>query len=322
MAEFYEDDDNPSEEPLDENLEPEETEVTTPEMEDVLAGEESPSAAPEETFDTEESREEIEEEEEGQEEMEETMPREIVVPGQVLGQKSKDLLSGYGTVTAPSGIISLYVGFLQQRGKYLNVIPFKGRYIPHVGDKVIGKIFDKNVVLWKIDINSPYISILRPSDAGDSDRGNRRPERGGRGGGQEVRRRFDRGGKKEDTSAMNVGDIIIAKVLRFDRTTEPALTTVGPDLGLIRGGFLIDITVPKIPRLIGKSGSMIKLLNSLTTCKIFVAQNGVVWVKGRKPEDERIIIKAIRKIESEAHTVGLTDRVKEFIDNELKNLNN
>ena len=320
MAEFHEDDDNHGEEPLNETGEPEQEELTNPEMEEAPDSEESPAATPEEPMDAEEAPEEFEEEEEGQDEM---IPREIVVPGQILGQKSKDLLSGYGTVTAPSGnIISLYVGFLQKRGKYLNVIPFKGRYLPHVGDKIIGKIFDKNVVLWKIDISSPYVSILRPSDAGDPNRGDRRPDRGGRNGGQEVRRRFDRGGKKEDTSSLNVGDIIIAKVLRFDRTTEPALTTVGPDLGLIRGGFLIDISVPKIPRLIGKSGSMIKLLNSLTTCKIFVAQNGVVWVKGKKPEDERIIIKAIRKIESEAHTIGLTDRVKEFIDSELKNLNN
>nr|MDO8112930.1 KH domain-containing protein [Candidatus Sigynarchaeota archaeon] len=167
-----------------------------------------------------------------------------------------------------------------------------------------------------------YVAILRPGDAGDADRGNRRPDYGGRGGGgpPQVRRRFDRGGKKEDTTMYNVGDIIIAKVLKFDRTTEPTLTTVGPDLGPIRGGFLVEIPVPKIPRLIGKSGSMIKLLNGLTGCKIFVAQNGVVWIKGRRTEEERIILKAIKKIENEAHIVGLTDRVKEFIETEMKKL--
>jgi exosome complex component RRP4 len=252
--------------------------------------------------------------------------REVVTPGQVLGAKGKDLLSGFGTVTDPKGnIISLYIGFLQKRGKYVNVIPFKGRYIPRVGDKIIGKVVDKNVVLWKLDINAPSVAILRAGDAGDADRGRREYGGGGGGGGgrggpPEVRRRFDRGGKKEDTSQFGVGDTIIAKVLKYDRTTEPGLTTVGPDLGQIRGGFLLEIAVPKIPRLIGKAGSMIKLLNTLTSCKIFVAQNGVVWIKGRKVEEERILIKAIKKIEEEAHTVGLTDRVKEFVENEIKKL--
>ncbi|NMC05755.1 MAG: RNA-binding protein [Candidatus Lokiarchaeota archaeon] len=260
------------------------------------------------------------EDEGGQEEM---GTREVVTPGQVLGAKSKDLSPGFGTVTDPKGnIISLYVGFMQKRGKYVNVIPFKGRYVPRVGDKVIGTVVDKNVVLWKLDINAPSVAILRAGDAGDGDRGRRDYGGGGgrgeRGGPPQVRRRFDKGSKKDDTSQFNVGDTIIAKVLKYDRTTEPTLTTVGPELGQIRGGFLMDIAVPKIPRLIGKAGSMIKLLNTLTSCRLFVAQNGIVWIKGRKIEEERILIKAIKKIESEAHTIGLTDRVKEYVENEMK----
>nr|MDO8117542.1 exosome complex protein Rrp4 [Candidatus Sigynarchaeota archaeon] len=231
---------------------------------------------------------------------------------------NQDHLSGYGTIMDPHGnIISLYIGFTQNRGKYVNVIPFKGRYMPHVGDKVIGKIVDKNVVLWKLDINAPTQAILKPMDAGEDNRFNRYNDRGNRGGPQ-MRKRFDRGGKKEDTSQYNVGDMVIAKVLRFDRMTEPALTTVGPDLGSIKGGFLTEISVPKIPRLIGKGGSMIRLLNSLTTCKVFVAQNGIVWIKGRNVEEERAILKAIKKIEVEAHTTGLTDRIKEFVTTEIR----
>ncbi|MFX0099389.1 MAG: KH domain-containing protein [Candidatus Hodarchaeota archaeon] len=243
--------------------------------------------------------------------------REIVVPGQIVGKKDPDTLSGYGTITDKEGrIVSLYIGFMQKRGKYINVVPFKGRYIPHVGDKVIGKVVDKNVVLWKLDINSPYVAILRPSDdSSDRGRGRDRGDRGGRGGHDQRRSRRPQG--KGDTSTYNVGDLLIAKVIKFSRTTEPSLTTVGPDLGKIKGGFITNIAVPKIPRLIGKSGSMIKLLNSLTSCKIFVAQNGIVWIRGKNPSDERLLVKAIRKIEREAHTRGLTDRVKEFIQSQL-----
>lgn len=243
--------------------------------------------------------------------------REVVVPGQVIGVRNNDQYSGFGTITdSNNNIVSLYVGFKQHRGKYLNVVPFKGNYIPHVGDKVIGKIVDKNVVLWKLDINSPYIGILRPSDTSSPQ--DRRSNYRGK---SQLRRRFSKGRRRNDTSLYDTGDLVIAKILKYDRTSEPSLTTVGPDLGKIKGGFLTDISVPKIPRLIGKSGSMIKMLNSLTSCKIFVAQNGVVWIKGKNPKEERVILKAVKKIENEAHTMGLTDRIKEFVKEELAKIN-
>nr|MDO8083671.1 exosome complex protein Rrp4 [Candidatus Sigynarchaeum springense] len=312
MSEFHEEGGSKNEIPEDEHYEEDLADSNT------FDEEEHPDSEDHGKAPIEEGPEKFGGEEEGG--LEESGTREVVTPGQVLGAKSKDLLPGFGTVADPKGnIISLYVGFLQKHGKYVNVIPFKGRYTPRVGDKVIGKIVDKNVVLWKLDINAPCVAILRAGDAGEGDRGRREYGGGGsKGGSPQVRRRFDRGGKKEDTSQYNVGDTIIAKVLKYDRTTEPSLTTVGPDLGPIRGGFIMDIAVPKIPRLIGKAGSMIKLLNTLTSCKLFVAQNGVVWIKGRKIDEERLLIRAIKKIENEAHTVGLTDRVKEFVESEMK----
>jgi exosome complex component RRP4 len=324
MAEFHEETDFPDENNAEENRAEEEEDLF---KEPVLDSEESsPPAEPAPESDREDAEEfQRSEEEESQrseeEEPEEGGVREVVIPGQVLGVKGKDMLPGYGSIADQNGnIIALFVGFQHRHGKYVNVQPFKGRYIPHIGDKVIGKIVDKNVVIWKLDMNSPYVGILRPGDTSDeSDRYRGRNDRGGaQGGNPQMRRRFDKGQKRDDTNQYNVGDIICAKVLRFDRTTEPALTTVGPDLGIIKEGYLSEIAVPKIPRLIGKNGSMIKLLNSLTSCKIFVAQNGIVWLKGKKPSDERVILRAIRKIEEEANTTGLTDRIKEFIEQEMQ----
>ncbi|MHA1681698.1 MAG: exosome complex RNA-binding protein Rrp4 [Promethearchaeota archaeon] len=241
-----------------------------------------------------------------------TRNRDIVTPGTVVGTKDGDNLPGRGTIADENkNIIALYVGFLQKRGKYLNVIPFKGPYLPHVGDKVIGKIYDKNVVLYKLDINSPYIAILKPSDDARQQQSRDR--------GRDRYKSRTRSRSQPTTSKYSIGDIVIGMILKFDRTTEPSMTTVGPDLGPIKGGFLTEIAVPKIPRLIGKNGSMIKLLNNLTGCRVFVAQNGVVWVKGRDPRAERVVMKAVKLIEREAHTFGLTDRVKEFISGELNN---
>ncbi len=63
---------------------------------------------------------------------------------------------------------------------------------------------------------------------------------------------------------------------------------------------------------------MIKMLKDLTKSNIFVTQNGRIWLKSEDIAYERLLIDAIRKIEKEAHTVGLTDRMSEYIKNEKK----
>jgi exosome complex RNA-binding protein Rrp4 len=49
-----------------------------------------------------------------------------------------------------------------------------------------------------------------------------------------------------------------------------------------------------------------------------VTQNGRIWLKGVDIAHERLLIESIHKIASEAHTVGLTDRMQEYIINEKK----
>ena len=119
-------------------------------------------------------------------------------------------------------------------------------------------------------------------------------------------------------SRLKLWDILIVKVLSADRLNSPELTTVGKYLGKRRDGLVISIDPPKIPRVIGRSGSMIKMLKNLTNCNIFVTQNGRIWLKGEDITHERLLIDAIKKIEKEAHTVGLTDRMSEYIENEKK----
>ena len=91
-------------------------------------------------------------------------------------------------------------------------------------------------------------------------------------------------------------------------------------MGKFKGGIIVDIAPTKVPRLIGKKGSMINMIKDKTGCKIVVGQNGLVWVKG-KQDMEQIVKDTIKLIEKEAHTSGLTDRIKNrlclLIDGEL-----
>jgi exosome complex component RRP4 len=51
---------------------------------------------------------------------------------------------------------------------------------------------------------------------------------------------------------------------------------------------------------------------------MIVGQNGCIWFKGNNFEDEFLVLQAIEKIDREAHTTGLTDRVKEFLEEMVK----
>jgi exosome complex component RRP4 len=64
---------------------------------------------------------------------------------------------------------------------------------------------------------------------------------------------------------------------------------------------------------IGKNGSMIQMLKNMTGCRIYVGQNGRIWVDG---ELENIVraVKAITTIEEEAHSMGLTEKIKKLLE--------
>ncbi len=233
--------------------------------------------------------------------------RDLVVPGETLTEDIKTYLPGRGTIFNKdrTKIISLNIGLKKVKRNYINVIPLRGFYTPRPGDKVIALVTDKNPVKYICDINAKDRGILKPKNT--VARGKPRGYRGGA---------PDR--QNNSTEKYNIGDILIVKVLSADRLNKPELTTVGKYLGKRRDGLVITIDTPKIPRVIGREGSMIKMLKDLTKTNIFVCQNGRIWLKGENLAHERLLIDAIRKIEKEAHTVGLTDRMSEYIKNEKK----
>ncbi|MFX0020900.1 MAG: exosome complex RNA-binding protein Rrp4 [Candidatus Hermodarchaeota archaeon] len=233
--------------------------------------------------------------------------REVVVPGEVLTEDVSNFLPGRGTILNKerNKIISLNIGLKQIKKNYINVIPLRGFYTPRPGDKVIALVVDKNPVKYKCDINAKDFGQLKPKNTIKKGR-----TRGFRGGGPVQ--------DESSTEKFDIGDILIVKVLSADRLNKPELTTVGKYLGKKTGGIVITIDPPKIPRVIGRNGSMIKMLKNLTNCNIFVTQNGRIWLKGVDIANERLLIESIYKIASEAHTVGLTDRMQEYIINEKK----
>ncbi len=226
-------------------------------------------------------------------------PRELVVPGTLLAQGP--FKAGRGTFKEGSRIYSTVVGLVEVRGDLVRVIPLEGPYIPEVGDSVIGKIVDVKFSGWAVDIGSPYKAGLRVQDATDERIDLMRTD---------LRKIFD------------IGDVIYAKIKAYNEINQVDLMTKGMPFrgGPLRGGQIVEVTPSKVPRLIGKGGSMITMIKKLTSTRIVVGQNGWVWVSGHSSELERLAIAAIMKVNRESHTHGLTDRVKEFLMESLREL--
>jgi len=216
-------------------------------------------------------------------------PKQVVAPGELLAEG--DHLLGDNAYKIGTQIYSACIGILEVDGNRVFVVPLKGGYFPRAGDLVGGRIVDIGLSGWSVDIRAPYEAML-PASETPGPRGPRRHDL---------------------SSTFDVGDMVLAEVLDFDRTRDPLLTAKGPGLGKVSTGRVVEISAAKIPRLIGRKGSMISMLKNETRCQITVGQNGVVLVWGKSPEDERVAVEAIYMVEREAHTRGLTDRIREMI---------
>lgn len=87
------------------------------------------------------------------------------------------------------------------------------------------------------------------------------------------------------------------------------------DVRVFYGGEIIDVLAVKIPRVIGKQGSMLDTLKQGTNSNMIVGRNGRIWIKGGNLE---LAVRAIKKIEAEAHLSNLTNSIEEFLKSENK----
>lgn len=216
-----------------------------------------------------------------------SMSRELVLPGDVLDAGT--LKPGEGTYVQDGKIFAAMLGIKSVKSNFVNVIPLGGRYIPVPGDLIIGKVIDIGPSNWLVDIKSPYPAPLHVN---------------------EVPWRVEFG----DTARyLGVGDTLLAKVLSVDETKRVQVTMKEQGLRKLQGGQIVEIAHSKVPRVIGKNGSMIQMIKNHTNCRIFIGQNGRIWMDGNM-EDMVHAMRAIKMIDEGAQTLKLTERVKEFLE--------
>lgn len=213
----------------------------------------------------------------------------VVVPGEVLAD-DLGFIPGHGTYRQNQKILASRLGLTNIEGKVIKTIPLAGRYLPKRNDVVIGRVMDILVSGWRVDINSPYTAVLSSKETPEFIEKN-----------EDLTRYFD------------LDEYVVAKITNVTSQNLVDLTVRDQGLRKIRGGRILSVNTHKVPRIIGKKGSMVTMIKQATNCRIIVGQNGWIWVDG-EPDKENIAVQAIRKIEDESHLSGLTERIKEFLE--------
>jgi exosome complex component RRP4 len=219
-----------------------------------------------------------------------SIPREVVLPGDVLATDRTRV--GRGAFKDGETVLAAQLGVKALYRDQVAVIPLAGRYIPKSGDEVIGMVVDIMPTFWLVEINSPYPAPLYADespwkvDFGDTGR------------------------------YLNVGDLVLAEVSSVDFMKRVRLTMDGRGLRRLSGGQVIEVSHSKVPRIIGKGGSMIKMLKERSGCRIYVGQNGRIWLEG-EPGGIQLAVEAIRIVEENAHTHGLTERISNHLKERL-----
>ncbi len=184
-----------------------------------------------------------------------------------------DLAVAHYTCINNGSVVSKVVGVYDDERK--EIVPLEGAWHPRVGSSIVGIIASVGRNTCSIDLKHSSYGIL-------------------------VNDKMSRYSPK-------VGDVIESVVRSIERKNVPVMDRAR----LIDGSsWLVYVKPSKIPRVLGRNNSMLKQIEELTQTRIIVGLNGFVAISGKGINPA---VASIRKIESEAHTSGLTDKIKDML---------
>lgn len=215
--------------------------------------------------------------------------RKIVIPGEII-VSGEDYLPGEGAKREGVNVVASRFGLAEESGRVVKVIAITGAFVPRRNNVVIGRV--TNIVFngWIVDIDSSSNGFI-PIDESP---------------------RFIN--KNEMNQFLAIGDVVSAKIWSVN-TRGIDLSLDGKGLGKLEGGFIFRVSPNRVPRVIGREGSMINLIKDKTGCNISVGQNGWVWIKGNDLDSQIKARKAIEFVTDKVYVEGLTEKMEVWFGN-------
>jgi exosome complex component RRP4 len=196
--------------------------------------------------------------------------KELLLPGEVICE-NEGYIRGHGTQLRGEEIVSSYFGRLRLINKLISVEPSTAlRYMPEVGDVVVGRVASIFSKRWKIEMNSKTDVSLSLSAINLP--------------GVAQRRKLE-----SDEISMrtffNIGDLIVAEVQKVNRNGSASLHTRSDRYRKLGDGMLVFVPSVLLPPL--KSRFV-----TVGDTEVIVGANGFVWI-GRSSEESFLTVSRI-----------------------------
>lgn len=216
------------------------------------------------------------------------MGNKIYLPGDYICE-AEGLIKGHGTELSSNKILSTYFGHVKQINKLITVVPVSPcRYVPEVGDVVIGRvtqIFNKK---WRVETNSKNDTVLSLSAISLPGVAQRRKS-------------------EEDEINMSrffdVDDLLVCEVQKVNKSGSAALHTRNDKYGKLSNG--VFVAVPHI-LLCPLKARFLKF----DGIEIIAGCNGYLWIQASEDSAESyrrvsFVCKKIRELSFQGMRINL-----------------
>lgn len=198
--------------------------------------------------------------------------KKIVIPGDFLTDQVKKL--GANVYLENNTIYSSVVGILSSRDDFVSVIPLNGVYVPTEGDGIIAVVKDEVLNGYILEYNSFDDSFL-------------------------TKNSINKTLKKGTVIFLRVKNIADNGSLEFD------------NINILPKGRVFQTSPVKVPRLIGKSESMLNLFKEYLKCNIVIGKNGWLW---HTAENIYLAESAFSLVVNNSQKSNLTNSIKEYFE--------
>jgi exosome complex component RRP40 len=220
----------------------------------------------------------------------------IFLPGEILCSTTKEdkIRIGAGLIQTENGEIqTVQAGKLCTLENLFFIETKSKKYIPRVGDMIIGTITEQSSEFYKLDIGASSQGYLQSLSFDGASRRNKPP--------------------------LKSRDLVYCRVLIASRDMDPEVTcfslkkqkdwvTGECEFGDLKGGHLIDCSIELCKKLLDPNNYVLKCLGDAHTFEIVIGMNGRVWIHSESTKDTIIIANAILNSEN------LTDsKTKELV---------
>ncbi|KAK6337508.1 exosome non-catalytic core subunit rrp4 [Orbilia blumenaviensis] len=221
----------------------------------------------------------------------------IVTPGEVVTDDPQ-WMRGHGTYLCQShesgsqSIVSSLAGTISKTNKLLSIRALKFRYVPEIGDLVVGRILEVQTKRWRVDIAAPHSATLLLSSINLP---------GG------ILRKRTSTDELQIRTFFSEGDLLVAEVQTLSNDGQASLHTRSLKYGKLRNGVFMMIDAGMVRRMKSHVLTM-NTSNGGGEVDIYLGVNGYIYIakhttpltESGGPEGKSVSITRLEEEASEA----------------------